>query len=390
MTVMPNVRYQKHLDRIGGVEDYGKGGRTATPADELDAVWMQSIEGKYKQVVGHYLVSKSNHSQERFLDMLTECVTATTQNGFTVSAIVCDQASTQFGCLQAAGVSPANPRLQLIGVDGKKTQVYVVIDVPHCIKNARNALINYNIEFGPADGRMVASWSDLRRLWYLESNKVEQLRLVPKLTDKHINLQLATKMRVRLATNLLSRTTSHALTTYAAYGQIKSKTVIGTAAFCLKMNSIFDLCNTAAPYDAVTKDNLTSKRQEMKDAMDWLESLSFFRVSKDEVSNKEYNGHHFPLAWRISLASFRGLSEDLVGTGIVKKLLFRKLTQVNWHAPSKIAPISIYNHGKLIAAILNRTMWKTGFRAFVGEVVLMIILTVVTQSARSPRCPSTC
>ena len=109
--------------------------------------------------------------------MLTESVTAATNSGFTVSAIVCDQASTQFGCLQAAGVSPNNPQLQLIGVDGQQTQVYVVIDVPHCIKNARNALLNYNIEFGPADGRMVASWSGVWRLWYLESNKVEQLRL---------------------------------------------------------------------------------------------------------------------------------------------------------------------------------------------------------------------
>ena len=50
MTVTPNVRYEKHLDRIVGVEDYGTGGRTKTPADELNAVWMQSIEGKYKQV----------------------------------------------------------------------------------------------------------------------------------------------------------------------------------------------------------------------------------------------------------------------------------------------------------------------------------------------------
>ena len=278
-------------------------------------------------MLGHYLVRKA--TQDRFYNMLTECIAQTTKSGFTVAAVVCDQDATQWGCLRSAGVSPENPFLP-VELDGHQKKVYVVVDIPHCLKNMRNALQNYNIEFGACNDRQVASWTDLQHLWYLESNKVQQLRLVPKLTEAHVNLTLGKKMRVCLAAQLLSRTTGCALKTYAAYGLIKSRTVGGTALFCYMVNKIFDLCNTAAPYDAIRVGNLGRKIQEMQAAMDWLDSLTFYRVNKvtGEVSESAYHGHHFASAWHISLSSFCGLSRNMVGTGILQQLLFRKFTQV--------------------------------------------------------------
>ena len=62
MKISPSIRYEEHLDRIGGLEDYGSGGRSDKLADELKAVWLRSIESKHKQV------------SKTFIKSLTKCI----------------------------------------------------------------------------------------------------------------------------------------------------------------------------------------------------------------------------------------------------------------------------------------------------------------------------
>ena len=62
MKIKPAVRYERHNDCIGGLEDMvvGEfGTRSLQPADEMQAVWIRGIGGRWKQVLGYYFVRGS-------------------------------------------------------------------------------------------------------------------------------------------------------------------------------------------------------------------------------------------------------------------------------------------------------------------------------------------
>jgi hypothetical protein len=187
----------------------------------------------------------------------------------------------------------------------------------------RNALRSYNISFASGNENKLASWCDIVEVYGLDSNKINQLRFLPKWTDSHVNLTLGKKMNVRMAANVLSRTTSKAIQCYVEYNQMKSTTALATAEFCDRVNSLFDLCNNSDFLQGVSLLNLESRVEEMQRCIEWLDSLRFYRIGQ----HKEYKGHSFVQGWQVSLSSFIGLSRMLVGGGQINRLLLRFFTQ---------------------------------------------------------------
>lgn len=144
MKLAPSLRYEKHRDRIGGLVDSGEFHmQMGQMADELEAVWFRSIGGRWKQLISHYLVH-GTVSRLTFELIIYQAVRAAIKVGLKPCVLTCDQASTQWGFLKSAGVSVENPQL-IIKVDDGDVCLYVVIDIPHGLKNMRNALRNYNI-----------------------------------------------------------------------------------------------------------------------------------------------------------------------------------------------------------------------------------------------------
>ena len=76
--------------------------------------------------------------------------------------------------------------------------IFVLYDPPHLLKNIRN-----NLKKGDfyVDGRLV-SWYHI--VDFYRFDKGHEIRLAPKLTDKHINLPPFTSMHVNLAAQVLS------------------------------------------------------------------------------------------------------------------------------------------------------------------------------------------
>ncbi|XP_028413907.1 uncharacterized protein LOC114536754 [Dendronephthya gigantea] len=116
--------------------------------------------------------------------------------------------------------------------------IYFFADACHLIKTARNCL--YNSGSGSQSRFM---WNDGRHLLFRHiadmfySDQEFALHTLPKLSLDHIVLTSYSKMKVKLATQVLSRSVAIALE------ESGKEDVTGTAQFCRMMNDFFDCTN---------------------------------------------------------------------------------------------------------------------------------------------------
>jgi hypothetical protein len=99
--------------------------------------------------------------------------------------------------------------------------------------------MKYNFFF---DGKM-ASWKDLIMMYSHLKNK--NLRICPKLTDKHIHPTNFQKMKVKLASQVFSHTVSASMELYVESNNWLPRSALGTALFFQMINNLFDLFNSS-------------------------------------------------------------------------------------------------------------------------------------------------
>lgn len=121
-------------------------------------------------------------------------------------------------------------------------KIYNTFDIPHIFKNIRTALFKYKIstDFGTVDGNVI------KELYYLD--KQSNSRLCPKLTDRHIYLSSADKMKVSLATQVLSNSVAIGILILAKVGNFNKQNMgnwYATFMFVLNMNKAFDAMNSS-------------------------------------------------------------------------------------------------------------------------------------------------
>ena len=297
-------------------------------ADEMEAVWIRGIGDRWKQILGYYFVAGSV-GKDRFKHILLQSVAACCSVGLDPVAVTFDQESTQWMFVKECSVTAEHPTFMLQLPNGVEKQLHVVIDVPHCLKNMRNALRGHDIEFGKENDRKTARWDDIVAAFNADSSKMKQMRLLPKVTDAHINLTLAKKMSVRLAANVLSRSMAQAVRTYSKYGHITSPTAEDTACFCEDVDYIFELSNNSNFLNGIAVENLEDKVAQLQWCILWLKGLKLFKrkINSPDCSETPSSRHRFMKAWQISLGSFVSLSYKLVRDNGVKRLLTRWLTQ---------------------------------------------------------------
>ena len=184
--------------------------------------------------------------------------------------------------------------------------IYFFADVPHLIKTARNCL--YNSGSGSCSRFM---WNNGQHLLFRHiadmyyHDQEFALHRLPKLTLDHVVLTSFSKMKVKLAVQVLSRTVSRCLL------ECKDPSVVGTAMFCQMVNDFFDCTNVRSTSEHERKRNerirpYTSPEDErliwMKDTFlkfleDWKQSIKVregkFTAAEQEkmfLSNQTYEG----------------------------------------------------------------------------------------------------
>ncbi|KAH7957743.1 hypothetical protein HPB52_022540 [Rhipicephalus sanguineus] len=98
-------------------------------------------------------------------------------------------------------------------------------------------------------GNCEVAYDHYRLLYKAEEN--QQLRIVPKLTQAHIEPDCLRKMNVRLAAQLFSRGTAIGLEFYRNQGLPGLENSEGTEVFTKELNDLFDVLNAKLPKEGI-------------------------------------------------------------------------------------------------------------------------------------------
>ena len=205
ISLKANVYYDSSMDCVVGLEDFGDGQTSGQVAHSALVLMVRGVVCKWKQPVAYYLANESARSG-RLKTIIFEALGHLEEMGLNVVCVVSDQGSNVIRFFDEMGVTEEQPYFEMRG-----KMYFAIYDPPHLIKSIRNNLVKYDFEYDTH----VAKWSDIENLY--SKDEKEPLRLAPKLSEKYVNLTGFSKMKVKLATQVLSHTVAAAINTYVRF-----------------------------------------------------------------------------------------------------------------------------------------------------------------------------
>ena len=278
MSLKELLQYEKSEDKIWGVQK--KNGRYTFPSTAL--VFMASgMKKPWRQALS-YNFAKGAMPGKQLVTLIKECILKLHHCGLRVANITTDQGSNFGTLLKAFGVTPDSPSFLFDG-----HMIHITPDPPHLIKSARTAL--YNHTFVTKEGE--ASWDHIR-LFY-EHDKLNVVRKHPNLTPDHLDPPpIWGKMKVRLASQVLSLSTAKGIRAYVATSEVFDKNALATASCCEMFNNIFDVMNSSVKegstmYKSGLSPNSKASFAFIDQAIDWLENLTVWGENKNEEDEEK-------------------------------------------------------------------------------------------------------
>ena len=169
----------------------------------------------------------------------------------------------------------------------KDCYIYFFADAPHLMKTARNCI--YHSGFNEKSSRLMWNdgkyiiWGHIFRLAQDELHR--EIKLAPRISMNHVNLDPYSKMNVKLATQVLSQTVSNVLFNYYP------DETFGTAGFIGKMNKFFDCLNVRSLIEHIAQRNPDKAPYQSHDdpRFEWLENdfLKYLQDWSESVNNRK-------------------------------------------------------------------------------------------------------
>ena len=175
------VTYNRATDELEGVVDSGQF------ANHASVFMIKSLSANWKQPIG-YFVTSGTMAPKILKEKISECISRLLDVGLDPLVFVCDQGSNNRSAMKQLGVNVEKP---WFSVNGKK--MYALYDAPHLLKNIRTNLKRHRF----SSSQKLYTWQHIEQLYAYDSAK--KIRMVPKLTQKHIALPPFTTMSVPLA-----------------------------------------------------------------------------------------------------------------------------------------------------------------------------------------------
>lgn len=278
MSLMDGLKYNQTLDKVIGVVDYGEEDRTEVWAKSVTVFMLRGIRKNWKQAVG-YVFTNTAISPNKLKDLLEDFVEKIGDCGLELVGITSDQGSTFVKTLKNLGCTPHKPVVTI-----KATELVVIPDVPHLIKSTRNILHNKYVIKTPEG---TVSWNTIKSCYELNQDK--DFQMIPKVTQDHIWLpKFGGKMKVKLATQVLSRTMSAAIGTLIETKLLPSSAK-ATEVFCFKLDQLFDIMNSSDwnHWNVMKKPlTLNSPALILLDSLkEWIRSWKIIRMDGKDVTN---------------------------------------------------------------------------------------------------------
>ncbi|KAH0818544.1 hypothetical protein GEV33_004247 [Tenebrio molitor] len=177
-------------------------------ADHANVFMVKGIHRQWKQAVSFNFSSgpiKSQKLKPLLLEIIKECK----QIGLEVVATVCDQGSANQAVINSLLKDTHNKCIEngvqntFCGFTTDGTDdVIPLYDVPHLFKGIRNNLLTKDLHFEENGLKKIARWDHIKQFYMLD--KMEDVRLCPKLTDGHILGDKMKKMKVSAMAQVFS------------------------------------------------------------------------------------------------------------------------------------------------------------------------------------------
>jgi hypothetical protein len=165
---------------------------------------------------------------------LEELIDKVESIGLNVVGLVSDIGSNFQKLVKEMAITPEKPWFI-----HKGKNLYYISDPPHIIKAVRNNLMKYDYHFE----NKVASWRDITAIYEIDSKN--SIRCCPKLTNTHISPNGFQRMKVKLATQVMSHTVSAAML-MAVSGGLLPPSAAGTAELVANFDKIFYSLNSTS------------------------------------------------------------------------------------------------------------------------------------------------
>lgn len=252
ISIRKELQYNQVKDVIEGYVDLGNESRTNDLAKHVCLFMVRGLLRNYKFPLAYY-ATETAITAIQLTELIKAIVELLTSVGFYVSGIVCDQGSNNRKALKLLGSTKDDPQISIGNL-----KIVSVNDVPHLIKTLRNRLLKANLK--TPDGEV--SWKVVKELFEIEQSNTT--RLCPKLTFKHMFPNHFEKMKVKLATQIFSRSVVAAIKTLHQLNKFSENVqpfVVSTLTFFEKIDQLFDCLNSKNKYDknvyrcALTHDN---------------------------------------------------------------------------------------------------------------------------------------
>lgn len=313
MALKANLFYHVGSDEIVGFTEIQSGKQEFEPAYNATVIMARGLYTNWKQPLSYFFVN-STFPAGQLKTVLEECVTKLSETGLIVDAIVSDMGSNFIKLTNNLGVTPENPEFYV----GNKKIVYI-FDTPHLIKATRNNLLkNYFLYNGKK-----TSWTYIKQFY--DNDKTLPNRCAPKLTDSHINPNNFQKMKVKLATQVLSHTVASGMNTYISLGALPAE-AMSTVEVIEKFNKLFDVLNssfknTYTMYQTVFKGE-KYQLDFLNEMYDFIQNLQIFNSQGRNVTSKA----KFLKSWLVTINGIKKLWEELKRVGF-KYLMTRRVNQ---------------------------------------------------------------
>jgi len=256
------------------------------------------------------------------LQVTKEVIEAAEGVGLFVRACVSDMGPSNQDMWKRAGVR--SNRDHLVNYTShpvrSDSKLYFMADPPHLLKNIRNCLLTQNISLPDDIVRVNGLPTNTVSLQHVKDlisiQEGMELKVAPKLTQIHVNPGKFQKMKVNIAAQVLSHSTSTALQLCVAR-KLLPDAALTTAWFLQTVNDWFDTMNARFPLASLFKSS-TAKVEMLKRFRDLFLGLHFSgRDSWKPIQS----------GVRLSTSSVLDVFDDLVVNGSYKYLMTGRLTQ---------------------------------------------------------------
>ncbi|KAL4127076.1 hypothetical protein QTP88_011274 [Uroleucon formosanum] len=334
--VMDEMAVRQHVEWDGtnyhGYVNVGESifNETMEKAKEALVFLVVALNEAWKIPVGYFLINHINSSQKS--ELVSHCIDVLTKTGVTIVSLTFDGCPTNINMVKILGCGLYADNFNTsFKVDGVANTISIIPDPAHMVKLIRNAF-GEKRQFIDMDGGVI-DFEYINKLLILQED--EGCHLANKLKEQHV-FYSRQKMKVKLATQLLSRSVSEALTFCRDKLELPAFKDSGpTIKFIKYFNDAFDILNSRSinqygKSKAICKKNIIEIKEFYEEFSNYIKKLKLVENKNGQITHvlilKSARKNGF-LGFLICFESLNSLYNNYLMPVLIDYICFYKLSQ---------------------------------------------------------------